>query len=104
MFHRRQIIISLDTQIGKCIHLTCSFQSSVTCKFQAICSCQTRNTFRSAGFFYVCRLFNLRSFLYQCKQIRRCGLVASVQHDESTEDDGSASSLDIDFCFLQYEN
>jgi len=98
------VVAIVHSRLALAFHLTCSFQSSVTCKFEAICSCQTRNTFRSAGFFYVCRLFNLRSFLYQCKQIRRCGLVASVQHDESTEDDGSASSLDIDFCFLQYEN
>jgi len=71
-------------------HLTC--QSSVVCKLEAKLNCKTRNTFRGARVLYVCSFFNQWSLLYQCKHIRRCGLVvASVQNDQSIKDDGLES-------------
>ncbi|KAK4523732.1 hypothetical protein GAYE_SCF00G1628 [Galdieria yellowstonensis] len=79
------------SRLSLSFHLTSTLQSSVVYKFEAKLSCQTRNTFRGEGVLYVRPIFNPRSFLYQCKHIRRCGLVASVQHDESTKDDGLAS-------------
>ncbi|KAK4526498.1 hypothetical protein GAYE_SCF24G4414 [Galdieria yellowstonensis] len=79
------------SRLALSFHSKCTCQSSVVCKFEVKLSCQTRNTFRGEGVLYVRPIFNPRSFLYQCKHIRRCGLVASVQHDESTKDDGLAS-------------
>ncbi|KAK4527943.1 hypothetical protein GAYE_SCF46G5876 [Galdieria yellowstonensis] len=77
--------------LGLSFHVTYAFQSTVCWNFEAKLSCQTRNTFRGEGVLYVRPIFNPRSFLYQCKHIQHCGLVASVQHDESTKDDGLAS-------------
>ncbi|KAK4526882.1 hypothetical protein GAYE_SCF29G4800 [Galdieria yellowstonensis] len=79
------------SRLSLSFHLTSTLQSSVVYTFEATLSCQTRNTFRGEGVLYVRPIFNPRSFLYQCKHIRRCGLVASAQHDESTKDDGLAS-------------
>ncbi|KAK4529116.1 hypothetical protein GAYE_SCF78G7068 [Galdieria yellowstonensis] len=79
------------SRLSLSFHLTSTLQSSVVYKFEAKLSCQTRNTFRGEGVLYVRPIFNPRSFLYQCKHIRRCGLVASVQNDKSPKDDGSAS-------------
>ncbi|KAK4526106.1 hypothetical protein GAYE_SCF19G4018 [Galdieria yellowstonensis] len=79
------------SRLSLSFHLTSTLQSSVVYKFEAKLSCQTRNTFRGAGVLYVRPIFNPRSFLYQCKHIRRCGFVASVQNDKSPKDDGSAS-------------
>ncbi|KAK4528319.1 hypothetical protein GAYE_SCF54G6258 [Galdieria yellowstonensis] len=79
------------SRLALSFHLTSTLQSRVVYTFEAKLSCQTRNTFRGEGVLYVRPIFNPRSFLYQCKHIRRCGLVASVQHDESTKDDGLAS-------------
>jgi len=85
------VAVMVCSCLGLSFHVTYAFQSTVGWKFEAKFSCQTRNTFRGEGVLYVRPIFNPRSFLYQCKHIRRCGLVASVQHDESTKDDGLAS-------------
>jgi len=54
---------------------------------------QLSNTksFRRCRGFICMPIFNRRSFLYQCKHIQRCGLVASVQHDESKKEAGLGS-------------
>jgi len=65
-------------------HLTWTFQSSFTSKFEANLSCQTQSPFSGEGVFYVRRLLsNRRSLLYQYKHIRSCELIASVQNDKS---------------------
>ncbi|KAK4523504.1 hypothetical protein GAYE_PCTG60G1400 [Galdieria yellowstonensis] len=79
------------SRLSLSFHLTSTLQSSVVYKFEAKWSCQTRNTFRGEGVLYVRPIFNPRSFLYQCKHIRCCELVVSVQHGESTKNDGLAS-------------
>jgi len=84
-------VVMAYSRLSLSFHLTSTLQSSVIYKFEAKLSCQTRNTFRGEGVLYVRPIFNPRSFLYQCKHIRRCGLVASVQHDKSTKDEGLAS-------------
>jgi len=85
------VVAIVHSRLALAFHLTCSFQSNVTCKFEARCSCQTRNPFGGEGVLYVRRrLANPRSLLYQCKHIQRCELVAAVQNDKSTKDDGLA--------------
>jgi hypothetical protein len=65
-------------------HLTWTFQSSFTSKFEANLSCQTQSPFSGERVFYVRRLLsNRRSLLYQYKHIRSCELIASVQNDKS---------------------
>jgi len=84
-------VVMAYSRLSLSFHLTSTLQSSVIYKFEAKLSCQTRNTFRGEGVLYVRPIFNPRSFLYQGKHIRRCGLVASARNDESTKDEGLAS-------------
>ncbi|KAK4528873.1 hypothetical protein GAYE_SCF66G6821 [Galdieria yellowstonensis] len=77
--------------LGLSFHVTYAFQSTVGWKFEAKFSCQPRSSFRGGRVLRVRPLFFRRSTLYQRKHIRCCGLVASVQHDESTKDEGLAS-------------
>jgi len=79
------------SRLSLSFHVTFTFQSSVASNFDAKFSFKTRKTFRGEGFLHVGPLFKQRSFLYQCKQIPRCELVASVQNDESTKDEDSSS-------------